>query len=519
MKRIILFVLFFGMGMGFLPAQEVEFSNVRAARFMDCQAMKNGEEIEGYFTFYMVDKSKKSKSYDKKHFELVLFDSELQEVKRVDVLRQKTSVLSKAVYNGDHFVFLFAQADGGRVNYETVYFNKHGEEVGGKKYDAKTKGLFMTNPAAGVAANGLCAIPNVGFAMLKWDRSLGYQTTIACVDNTGETVWETKKQKKKAYSSHDLLFANEQIIVSIHGTRSKMLSTAVAAFVQILDAKTGEVIAEKKLANNLNFLSPLGAHYDPWTEEVILYGEYFGVKKNGGPNIKDKKGVFFRKMKMDGTVTGEKFASFEKSITPKMAKNASVKKGEKRSIMIHDVISKKDGGFYVIGEQYNKVVSGSGVAMKAVFGQSSNVSVMKIAIYDMVVMDFDAEMKLKNIDVVAKQKVNGALAEGMGLVSEDKLAYLLKLYGVFDYEYTQLDNNMENWTVTYLNYDRKAEGIGNQKLVIGTVTAADDGEMKVNKYNIKDKPSNMWISPARDGRTALLTYYKKTKEAKLKFVK
>ena len=190
------------------------------------------------------------------------------------------------------------------------------------------------------------------------------------------------------------------------------------------------------------------------------------------------------------------------------------------SIIVHHVISTSDGKFYAIGEQYKKGASASGIAMNmlsAASGGGQAASNVKMVLRDMMVFTFDKDLNVENIEIIEKRKANITLPHGYGMIQKDKLAYMMKTMGWFDYAFTSVSSSRKTFNSVYLNYDRKNEG--KNKTTIGNITLNDEGKIEDVKVNLTTDPTWFGAMPSKPGYIAVFEYFKKKKTATLQLKK
>jgi hypothetical protein len=497
-------------------AQEVEFTELKSVKMQNMRAISVNNEVQGYFAFFYVDREDRNNNL----YQLRIFDNNLKETHKVDLKKPKTTTLVEGEFNGTNFCFFYYNYK--EKSQELEMRDKTGAVTGSYKLDAKKEALVVSTSES-AATQSLIPVKDKGFCVVKYDGNTGSQASVIFVDNTGKKVWESKKASpdSKSYDSQSVMYSDEKYLLSLTTTRPKLMSTkGMNTYLKTYDVTDGSLLGEIKLNAGRHALSPNGASFDEKSGNILLYGEYYARNAKGAMDIKKKLGFFLSQYKPNGEVVKEGYASWEKDIKPVIPKDPEDKKSDRRSIIVHNVISLADGKFYAIGEQYKKAVSGGGMALNALSqlggsaGQNSNI---KINLYNMMVFTFDKDLNVENIQNVEKRKTKVFLPAGFGTIQKDKLGYMMKMMGWFDYSFSTVNSARTNFNSVYLNYDRKSEG--KNKNVIGNITLNDEKKVEPVRVTFDTRPTNFVALPAKPGYIAVFEYYQKTKSAKLKLEK
>ena len=173
----------------------------------------------------------------------------------------------------------------------------------------------------------------------------------------------------------------------------------------------------------------------------------------------------------------------------------------------HRVHMDKSGNILAIGEQYLKVVSGLGIASRALGGGGST---MQINILNMVAVELGKDLSLKSFSTFAKKKTTAHLPPGYGAVNSTILAAYVKLTGGFDYEFATFDKTRDLFATVYRDYDRKGDD-GKKADVMFGVIKFEDGKLSSNKTPLNITSSRFWLQPAKPGYITVVEYFKKKK--------
>ncbi len=490
-------------------SQRAEITGVRNITKHNVRPLfDNNHAVKGYYSFYEVEKvDRKNRGY-----RLTLFDNALGETHRIPMVKPKTAYLGGADFNGTHFCFLFYDAKSGEQS--VVIYDLEGDETGSTTYQRGKSTLVVQ----GATTLSVSPVPNKGFILIRQNRNKGIKTSLVFIDNEGNESWETKSmfEAEKSYESSSVIFANEKFIfASSVSARGLMAAKKQVTSFNVYNTEDGSVVGDFALTEGAYALNPYGADYDEEDDAILIYGEYYGRTKKGGLDIKNNLGLFIRKYSRDGFMMNEELVNWEKDLKPIIPFDEDEKKADKRSIMIHEIVKMADGNYYAFAEQYRKVVAAGTMAAKMLVqaaGGDTNVSNMKVNLYDMMVFSFDSELKPIDIDIIDKKKTNVHLPEGWGIIQEDKLGYLLKALGWFDYSFTVLDSNKENFNAIYINFDRKSNKGNKIKHSIGCIYKGENEKIESLTMPVTENPKWFSVMPAMTGYVAIKKYFKKEKK-------
>lgn len=191
-----------------------------------------------------------------------------------------------------------------------------------------------------------------------------------------------------------------------------------------------------------------------------------------------------------------------------MPKNGDGKDDKRGYVYFHDIVRTDNGSYYFIGEKYRKTLNAGGVAM-AILSRGATGGA-NLTITDAVIFEFDDAFSLKDIKTFKKGK-SVFSGPGIGLGSPQMQALIAKVFGGFDYEFTQIDSARDRFYVNFIDYERlKGE---KNKLAFKTIMHNNEGQFSEDKiYLNKSKGKISYrVMPAKLGHVMLLEYNKKEK--------
>ena len=523
MKKV-LSVLFL-LATVFCFAQQKNFGNIKNVSPSSLRPISIKNELKGYYLVYRLDK------VDKKNdlYQIEILDLNMQTTHKINMQKPRGSFSTGGYFNGDVFCFTFLKSDFYSMDYEII--GQDGKPITSYKINPKANKQipsYTSQPVQGGGSgysSGLFPIPHKGFLRGYTDDKRRTQS-FELFDNTGKKVWSIApgNSNPKDYEAGTIQFANEKYAVIAFSSRPKMMSAKGSKTeTLIIDIKTGKILGRTALSNTKYYLSEYGVSYDEFKDEFHLYGEYYGLKKNGKLDIHNKLGFFSKVVKPTGSKVKDHFVSYSVDIAKKIPADQRKKVLDKMSLFVHEMIFTESGKIYAVAEQYKKVVSGSGVAVKALGSvlstatggaATASASAFSIQLHDMMVFEFTPSMQVSKVHTIEKKMTSLNLPEGYGINSEDRLGYFIKAYGWFDYEYTTVSKDKKQFNVVYINYDKtiKKKKENTSKYVVGYIGLNDDQKLTSGIFKINGRPTWYRAVPAKPGYLAIFEYYKKEKK-------
>ena len=188
---------------------------------------------------------------------------------------------------------------------------------------------------------------------------------------------------------------------------------------------------------------------------IVTFGLYYNKDDK---MLKAKSlGLFTSTLDREGNFISTKRLTWDKDISKFLPINGKGKIDKMGYLYFHKIFRAADGKVYAIAEEYNKVVSGAGVALTAaamVLGGRQTMSLSKMAIEDLVVFELDKNFSLENVKIIDKSRSAIELPAGAGYSNPQVLAMYIKALDGFDYSFTQLHNDKTNFSICYTDYDK-----------------------------------------------------------------
>lgn len=517
MKKVLLMTLVILLSLN-VKSQTRELTGVKKVHLSNVQSIGSRYETKGYYAFYAMEKSDKGMV----NYRLEILNDNLGSTHSIDIKKDKNIYLLEGKFNGTHFCFSF-------LNYKekTLEFDIY--DLNGKKTGSQSikevDQMYIMQLAQQLEnedsfySGGLLEVPNQGFAYSYAQKGKGMKIFIDMIDNKGKKKWTLGSGvMEKSFEQFTFLYSNEENIFFTIASRSSAMTKEVDYNLIQVNTTTGKATSKNQFVDKNDFYLPFGVEYDEQKSEYIVYGEYY-KKINGKASFKDKEGFFLKKLNKDGKEVYSKNISWEKDMSKKIKVGDKGKLEDGVAIFVHKIVKTDDGKYYAIAEQFNKVVSGLGVASAIMNGgNSSGVSLAKINILNMMVFELNSDFSLENVTIFEKNKTSVELPSGAEFLDENTLGLFVKIYGGFDYTYTSSNKANTNFQTTYVNYNRKNDK-GDSKFNIGVISLNDAKKITDTKINLKSKPTRFSVMPSKPGYLVIFEYFKKEKRAAFRMEK
>jgi len=491
-------------------SQNKSYTGIKKFYGSSLQAIIDNNEVKGYFVFGLLDKASTKENI----YQLVILDNLLNETHSIELKKPTTFYLLESSFNGERFCFSFVDLKGKALEY--LILDKAGKAVGTYRVtDLSNNEISAAVQASqsGISASTstLTPINGKGFVRYGKKKEKGWRISLEMIDNDGKQKWTSDSGMPKTSKSYETavpLYSDANYVVSQITTREKLLSTEnMENNIVCQDATTGKEVFKISTNTAKYGLFPEGVSYDETSGEFFVYGAY--------AKLKDivSLGIYIQVIDKSGKIKNESYSGWDKEILTATSAEIKSKMKEKMFIALHEMVRTSDGRFFAIGEQFHKAVSGLGVASMLL---NSGAALTKIEVFNMMVYEFDKDLKISKVDVFEKDKRNVQLPQGLGLNGSTTLGYYLRMTGQFDYAYTSVSPDNKTFTAAYVNYDRdKEEG---NKFVVGNIIY-NQSKLTLDKVDLSSKATQFWIRPAKPGYVCIFEYFRKGKKLNIRMEK
>lgn len=502
--------------------QTAQIPNILQLRYVK----KTGEIVEndkmvGYYVFYFKEKEDRKIS----NYEVEIFDDNYNSVKTFEITRPKNSVLMETVYNGKVFLLFFYDS---KTGYEYITLDKSGKELGSVSIDKKEIPSYDIQRSMGAVQSGsenvtFFPLGTEGFVRQTYNKNkkVGYE--IIAFDNEMNELWKYGSPvDSKLVESVEIGQVSEDYIGATVIRKTSLMTKRYDSFFLLLSAKTGDQVAEMEMGNDESGKkSILKNYFDEANNVILLIGEYYAP---GDDVLKDKsQGLFIMEVTPEGEVTKTTEYGWKEEIEEFMSKNLSEEDQKnakaKSYLYFHDVVRSSDGKLFLVAEQFRKQLSAGATALNvlaAASGGSSDASNFELRLGDMVVIEFDSDNKLTNYSMIKKKSTSVWLPAGAGLWNPSFIGYYVKMMGWFDYAFTSKDQDNDEYTVLYIDANRKEEKDGDKADKMLGVIQISQGVMEASRVPINADAMSWWISPAKPGNISITEYNRKEKTLEMR---
>ncbi len=507
-SKVLIYLLLLGV-FSSSYGQEKVFENISKAYLRNMGEITEENEVTGYYMFYQSEKlSRKEFSY-----ELEILDQNLNPIASKNIIGSKYLFLLEGAYNGDALMMKFYDAKEKMIINRA--YGKKAEELKVEKREISKKEQNMLAMSSFAETFDMFPVNNLGFVdyrVKKIGSKYGYEMYFFPT-KAGMKPWTiTSKEGLKLHETATFLYGDEKVILSSVMTKKSLMSKSVEMELLATDAKTGKTLFRKKVEDPSYELMVLNGYESNEPGYIHLFGNYFpkGVKELSNSNL----GLFSLKVDLTGKIVEKKFVSWAKDVSAFLPVNERGKMEKVGYTYFHKIVRNADGNVYAIGEQYRKQVSALGVASLVLNGSNSNTSTAEMVVEDLMIFEFNSDFALKNVNIVDKTKTRVYLPQGAEWNGPQILAYYIKSYGGFDYEFLQFNKDKSVLTIGYLDYEKlKGE---KSKNILGTVSYLEDksttDKIELSKVRSSDR---VRILPGKEGNVLIAEYLSKEKKLDL----
>lgn len=474
-------------------------------------------EVKGYMFFYRADKADKKND----NYIMDVFDHELNKVKSIVMQKQRKSyILLRNSYNGSAFSFYFYNYRTRELELET--YDKGLNKLATHKISEMSKidkiyiqqemekGKTSDNNILG--GMNLYPVPEKGFVRNSYE-GLGKTFELEMYDNNLKLKWRFLPERGKDYESVGITEVTDKYILATIIRRPTLFSKRIDSFVAAFDVETGKKVMDMPIeTEGPEQLSLSTVSYDEQRNEFLVLGEFYN--EDDKPFVNKSQGFFVKRFGPDGKKISSRLYGWNKEVKSLMPSEATKSLEENFINYIHKIVKDDRGNMYVVAEQYKIMVSGVGIAAKAMGGK---VSTMKGKIGNLLIFAVDSKDDLKEITFYPKEETDVFLPDGSGWHGAGLLGHLIKMDQGFDYQFTQLSNDASEFSIAYLNFDKKGKGT---KTSLVNVMKDKAGSYNTDNIDITSGRRGRSLTyPAKNGYNMILDYSEEEKAMEMKLVK
>jgi len=487
---------------------KISFENVRTTYIRNTGEIVDGEELKGYFSFYVTDKKdRKTNAYA-----IQVMDNNLNKIKEIEFEDSKDIEILESSYNGNSIMFLFYNDKEKTLEYRSYGFDGKQKSTYTKEINNRTKWLiestYGTKSEEG-QNEAIFSVGNLGFTTvipIKEGKYYSYEVNFFFTDRNKQWVFEANEEQEDKWANALYLGATDSLVIFEVTKQKRMMSTTAHAWVIGLNIFTGKKQFEISTEVEDYKFYPMNIVPIKGKSEYLLLGTYY---EPDGRVMKDASlGLAAWKLNTNGKIVSKKYNAWDGPISKYLPADTKGRIADVGYIYFHKVLQTEDGKFFAIGEGYKKVVSGLGVAANILGGGRSGISSLKLKITDLVLLQFDEQFDIKNAKIYEKNSNSAEMPAGASYLSPHTMALLARSFGSFDYAFTQTDKNHTRFSVGYDDYVKSDDYKGR---TFNTISYAD-GKITTDKINLSSKAKWMRTYPAKAGFIMITEYFKKEKK-------
>jgi hypothetical protein len=507
-RLLLLLLAFLATGKAF--SQTLSIDNVYTIQVESSGTIMEAGQVKGYYIFYQSDKIDKHTN----EFTVQLLDQNLNKVKSIKFTDDKSVKLMEASFNGSAFCFLFYNEDektliprvydlSGKLKAEysrvldkkSVNYMKSQLQWGDtRSEDGKNQKIFD--------------VKDKGFVTLIPIRDgKDYSYEVTYYSSITRKEWSYTPQGEERVKMASFLGCTDSVVFLESMVREKLMSAKSKSSILALNFETKKVAFDlDEDASKFKLVPIYCAKQD--NGSILLMGSYYNKEDNVLKDYSQGLGIYT--INSEGKILSSTYNSWTGDMSKYLEINEKGKLEDIGYLYFHNLIKTKDGKIFAVAEGYKRVADGLGIAMNVLAasqGGLANGSNTKVKITDMVLLEFDANYKVKNATVYKKESSSMSL-RGLDYYSQHMFALMVKALNGFDYSFTTYDNTGENFTVCYLDYEKTSDYKG----AILHALRYDGAKFREDKVQLKTKASSQRVFPAKPGYVSILEYFKKEKK-------
>lgn len=515
LKKISLFTVALWLSVSFSYAQKQSLPGIGNLRASAISPIYEKSEVKGYMFYYKADKA------DRKNDNYIIdfFDEDLNKVKNIVMQKPRNSYfLLRNSYNGSVFGFYFYNYR--KKELELEVYDRGLNKIGSQKITNLSKmdkayiqqelekGSTSDNSLMGGV--NLYPVPEKGFVRNSYE-GMGKSYILEMYDNNLKLKWKYIPEQNKDYEAVGITEVTDKYVMATIARRPGMFSKKIDFYVAAFDVETGKKVLDMPIeTGQAEQLSLSTVNFDEQKQEFLVLGEFYNADDK--PFVSKSQGFFIKRFGVDGNEKSSKLYGWNKEVNSLLPAAARKSVDENYINYIHKIIKDANGNMYLVAEQYKIVVSGAGIASKALGGKASS---MKGKIGNLIIFAIDPADALKEVKFYEKEETDCVLPAGSGWYGGGLLGHIIKMESGFDYQFSQLNNDANNFNIAYLNFTDKGK-----KTALVNVMLDETGSFNTDNIDITSgKRSRSFTYPAKIGYNMIVDYNDKEKLMEMRLVK
>jgi hypothetical protein len=487
------------------------FQNVERVKLRNIGTIITGNEVKGYFTFYKVSKAGGGINT----YLLRILDPDLKEIASETLNEDKRIQLSEAAFDGESLMIKFVDF---RKALSKLYFYdpsgklKNTKTLPLSKYDVET--LTANANAAEIDNVTLQGVPEQGFFNYSLEKHKKEGYAVSHFTSAGENDWTYYSDPaSKEVQTVDYLNTGNHLLLNVVSKRPTRSSNDITQYLSGIDLATGKAVFEKKLEDNQFLYQAFSGYQNPEDSSMVIFGLFY--EKDAKMAKAQSLGLFSSVLDNEGNLISKKYISWTKDVSRFLPINDKGKIEKIGYMYFHNVFTTADKKIYAVAETYKKVASAAGIATRILsvgamvggYNNGGGMSTNKIVVEDLVVFEFQPGFNLSNVKVFDKSKTDVELPLGYGTLSPQALASTVKIFGGFDYAFTQINQERSNFIIGYTDVDREEK----KRRVNFEAIIRKENSFATDKISLQTEATFLRVMPAKPGYVMLAEYFRKKK--------
>jgi hypothetical protein len=484
---------------------KMTINNVLAANSRNMGPIIENEQVKGYYMFFQSDKIDKNTN----EYTLRMLDENCNLLKDAKFTDSKKVYLLESSFNREAIMFLFYNDDDNSLTYRLFGLDGKQTLTYSKTLDKKSESYFKEayglNTKDESENKSVYDIPAKGFITvtpLREDKKYTYD--ISYYSSAKRKTWNFNPVETGKFQAASYLGANDSVAVFEVLSKEGMMSKEVESTLLGISLETGKKVFEKRTQDGKYKLYPMNiSALRENKNEFLLIGPYY----EGTDKINNDKteGLGVWQMNNQGKLVTSKYISWSRDLVKFAKVDQKGKLADVGYIYFHKFLQTENGKFFAIGEGYKKVADGVGIALSILSRSAQGVTKMQVT--DLVMLQLSDKFELENARIIDKKTSSYSLGAGYDFASPHALANALKMYGYFDYTFTQRTAEKASFVTGYTDYEKSKEYKGMNFHAI----SYHDGSFSEDKIPLKSEASSSQVFPAKTGFVLLWEYFKKKK--------
>jgi hypothetical protein len=516
MKKILTLLVCMIMTTAAIHAQgKLSIDNVRSIYIRNTGEIMDGDDLKGYFTFYVSDKvDSKTNEYT-----VQIMDMNLNKIKDIKFEDDKSIEILESSYNGQSIMFLFYNKKEKSLEYRAYGFDGKILSTYTKELTNRSKALLeQTYGSKGDEGQNeaLFSVGNTGYVTVypvKEGKYYTYEVNLFFTDRRKQWSYEAAEEQEDKWATAMYLGNTDSLVIFEVIKQKRLMGGSPHSWLLGLNIYTGKKVFEVSTEAEDYKFYPMNISPIRGSSDFLLMGTYY---EPDGKVMKDASlGLAAWVFNPQGKVVTKKYNSWETEIGKYISTDKKGRVADLGYVYFHKILQTADGNFFAIGEGYKKVASTLGIATAILNRGSGSVATAKLKITDIVTFKFNDKFEIKDAKIYDKNSNSQEMKSGAEFSSPHTMAVMARAWGFFDYDFTQTNKEHSRFSVCYSDYVRTSDFKGK---TFNSITY-DDGKMSQDKIELSSKAKWLRVFQAKTGSVMIMEYFKKEKRLEMRLEK